>query len=642
MTAEESSQGLPPDVLRALVEGVATRTGEEFFHELVRQVSRALGTKGVWVTEWLPESRHLRALAFWYDHAPFGDYEYAIAGTPCEPVVESCDFFHVEDRVIELFPDDPDLGPMNAVAYMGIPLLDTDETLLGHLAVLHDAPMPARPQIEAIFRIFAERAASELRRLRRERDVRDREAKLSALVGSAMDAIVELDQELNVVSMNAAATKAFVCTDTEPLGRPVSSFLAPTSHDHLVLLVSQLLQNPPSERSLWIPEGLEARRCDGGSFPAEATLSSFDLHDQPHFTLILRNVDERLAAEARILELTSQAAYLRDEIAELQGFDEIIGESPALRATLADVERVAGHDTPVLITGDTGTGKELIARAIHSKSPRADKPMVKVNCAAIAENLQESEFFGHTKGAFTGAAQARDGRFQLADGGTIFLDEVGEMPKDLQVKLLRVLQEGEFEPVGSTETRRVDVRVVAATNCDLEQMVEEGTFRRDLLYRLNVFPVHLPPLRDRAEDVVLLAQAFVRKLTERAGREPLPLTEDAKAKLRRYDWPGNVRELENVIERALITSKDGRTPNLDRALPDSPTTSEPTPPQGSGPERILTMTEMQDLERSNFLRALEDAGWNVSGKGGAAEKLGMNPNTLSSRMRSLDIERPRG
>jgi transcriptional regulator with GAF, ATPase, and Fis domain len=173
-------------------------------------------------------------------------------------------------------------------------------------------------------------------------------------------------------------------------------------------------------------------------------------------------------------------------------------------------------------------------------------------------------------------------------------------------------------------------------------MVEEGTFRRDLLYRLNVFPVHLPPLRDRAEDVVLLAETFVRKLTERAGREPLPLTEDAKAKLRRYDWPGNVRELENVIERALITSKDGRTPNLDRALPDSPTTSEPTPPPGSGPQRILTITEMQDLERSNLLRALEDAGWNVSGKGGAAEKLGMNPNTLSSRMRSLGIERPRG
>ena len=182
-----------------------------------------------------------------------------------------------------------------------------------------------------------------------------------------------------------------------------------------------------------------------------------------------------MAAEARIRALTSQAAYLRDEIDALQGFDEIVGESEALRATLADVERVAERDTPVLITGETGTGKELIARAIHGKSPRADRPLVKVNCAAIAENLQESEFFGHAKGAFTGAVQAREGRFELADGGTIFLDEVGEMPKDLQAKLLRVLQEGEFEPVGSTETRRVDVRLVAATNRDLEAMVEEGT-----------------------------------------------------------------------------------------------------------------------------------------------------------------------
>ena len=266
-----------------------------------------------------------------------------------------------------------------------------------------------------------------------------------------------------------------------------------------------------------------------------------------------------------------------------------------------------------------------------------------MNCAAIAENLQESEFFGHTKGAFTGAAQARVGRFELADGGTIFLDEVGEMPKDLQVKLLRVLQEGEFEPVGSTETRSVDVRLVAATNRDLEAMVEEGTFRRDLLYRLNVFPVHLPPLRERGEDVVLLAEAFTRRLGRRAGREAGPLTEDGKARLRRYDWPGNVRELENVIERALITSVDGRSLNLTRALPDpvAGTTAAPpaAPPDDEG--RILTATEMQDLERANLLRALEAACWKVAGKGGAAERLGINANTLASRMRSLGIERPR-
>jgi PAS domain S-box-containing protein len=441
--------------------------------------------------------------------------------------------------------------------------------------------------------------------------------------------------------MNAAAEKAFGCTGSESLGRPIGSLLAPNSHRQLVVLGSELLKKRVGERSQWIPDGLEARRIDGGSFPAEATLSSFDLHGHPCFTLILRNVDDRLAAEARIRELTSQAAYLRDEIEALQGFDEIIGESKALRATLADVERVAGRDTPVLITGETGTGKELIARAIHDRSPRADRTLVKVNCAAIAENLQESEFFGHVKGAFTGAAQARGGRFELADGGTIFLDEVGEMPKDLQAKLLRVLQDGEFEPVGSTETRRVDIRLVAATNRDLEAMVEDGTFRRDLLYRLNVFPVHLPPLRERGEDVVLLAEAFARKLADRAGRRVAPLTEDAKARLRRYEWPGNVRELENVMERALITSLDGCTPNLERALPNSPTRADSAPTLDSADQRILTVTEMQDLERTNIVRALEAAAWKISGNGGAAERLGLNANTLSSRMRALGVERPR-
>ena len=636
---------LPPHILDALVAGAGARTGEDFFHELVKQTSLALGTKGVWVTEWLPETRRLRALAFWYDGAPFGDYEYAIAGTPCEPVVETCDLFLVEDRVIELFPDDQDLGPMNAVSYMGIPLLDTDGEMLGHLAVLHDAPLAGEESIKAVFRIFADRAAGELRRLRRERDLRDREAKLSGLVGSAMDAILELNDELMVVSMNPAAEKAFGCTSAQAGSAPMARLLTPESHERLVVLAAQLRARPAADRSLWIPDGLEARREDGGAFPAEATLSAFELHEDSYFTLILRNVDERLAAEARIRELTSQTAYLREEIDALQGFDEIVGSSDALRRTLADVDRVAARDTPVLITGETGTGKELIARAIHAKSPRASGPLVKLNCAAIAGNLQESELFGHTRGAFTGALQAREGRFALADGGTLFLDEVGEMPGDLQAKLLRVLQEGEFEPVGSTTTRRVDVRLVAATNRDLEQMVGEGEFRRDLLYRLNVFPVPLPPLRDRGADVVLLAEAFARKLAERAGRAVAPLGDDAKARLRRYDWPGNVRELENVIERAHITSTDGRSLNLDRALPEEPAGPgarvQSAAHETAGADRVLTAIELQDLERNNLLRALEEAGWKVAGAGGAAERLGLNANTLSSRMRALGIERPR-
>jgi len=311
---------------------------------------------------------------------------------------------------------------------------------------------------------------------------------------------------------------------------------------------------------------------------------------------------------------------------------------------------VAPSDTTVLITGETGTGKELIARAIHRRSPRAGRPLVAVNCAAIAANLQESELFGHERGAFTGATQHRDGRFKLADGGTIFLDEVGEMPLDLQAKLLRVLQEGEFEPVGGTRTLRVDVRLIAATNRDLERMAREGAFRTDLLYRLNVFPVHVPPLRERGDDVVLLAEAFAQKFARQRGRTMAPLTADCRAALRRYAWPGNIRELQNVIERATITSVDGRRLNLQRALPEgaaspeAPVAAAPATVAAStvsGEARILSVADLRDLERANIVRALEAASWKVSGAAGAADRLGMHPNTLTSRMKALRIRRPR-
>jgi transcriptional regulator with GAF, ATPase, and Fis domain len=296
----------------------------------------------------------------------------------------------------------------------------------------------------------------------------------------------------------------------------------------------------------------------------------------------------------------------------------------------------------VLVTGETGTGKELIARAIHRRSARAKGPLVTVNCAAIAANLQESELFGHEKGAFTGATQRREGRFQLAHGGTIFLDEVGELPLDLQAKLLRVLQEGELQPVGSSRTVSVDVRVVAATNRDLERMVEDGTFRRDLFYRLCVFPVRVPALRERGDDVVLLAEAFAARLARRRGAaRPRRLPANGAALLRRYDWPGNVRELQNVIERAWITAKDGETLDLARALPaaSAPVVSS-TPPPAADAERIWTAAELRDLERQNVIRALARSGGKIAGAGGAAELLGQNPNTLSSRMKALGVKRP--
>jgi transcriptional regulator with GAF, ATPase, and Fis domain len=360
------------------------------------------------------------------------------------------------------------------------------------------------------------------------------------------------------------------------------------------------------------------------------------------YTLILRNVDERLEAEQKIRRLTIESEHLREEVEALRGFDGIVGESEPLLKVLREVEQVAKSDATVLILGETGTGKEVIARAIHAASSRRDKALVKVNCPVIPATLIESEFFGHEKGAFTGATAKRDGRFALADGGSIFLDEIGELPLDLQVKLLRVLQEGEFEPVGSSHTRKVDVRVLAATNRDLRQAVQDGAFREDLYYRLNVFPIEVPPLRDRNGDIALLAAAFMKKLAQRMGRAVEPLSQECIRRLSEYSWPGNVRELQNVIERALISSRGGRL-DPDRMLPESDQDKlhrAAAAPENTG-RRIRTVEEFQRMERQNLILALEAADWRVAGENGAARLLGMNSSTLNSRMKALGIERPR-
>jgi transcriptional regulator with GAF, ATPase, and Fis domain len=308
---------------------------------------------------------------------------------------------------------------------------------------------------------------------------------------------------------------------------------------------------------------------------------------------------------------------------------------------LAQVEAVAKTPANVLILGESGVGKELVARAIHARSSRAEGPLVKVNCASIPKELFESEFFGHVKGAFTGAHRDRVGRFQLADGGTIFLDEVGEIPQDLQGKLLRVLQESEFERVGDDITRTVDVRVIAATNRDLEQQIVEGKFREDLFYRLSVFPIEVPPLRQRREDVVQLAQHFLDVTCKDFGRKPMKLNRSQVDSIQEYEWPGNVRELKNVIERAVILSK-GNVLRLDLSLPEpSLRTESPGGSNAQSGDAVLTEKELKALHKKNLLAALKQTNWKVSGKTGAAELLGIRPTTLNDRIRAYAIRKPR-
>ena len=347
-----------------------------------------------------------------------------------------------------------------------------------------------------------------------------------------------------------------------------------------------------------------------------------------------------LAENARLQkELERERDYLREEVNVALNFGRIVGTSQSLRRMLKRVEAVAETPASVLIEGESGVGKELVARAIHARSPRADGPLVKVNCASIPKELFESEFFGHMRGAFTGAHRDRIGRFQLADGGTIFLDEISEIPMELQGKLLRVLQESEFERVGDDITRSVDVRVIAATNRNLEQLIVDGEFREDLFYRLSVFPVEVPPLRERGDDVVQLAQHFLEQTCKDFGREMLTLTRAQAANLKAYSWPGNVRELKNVIERAVILSPK-KVLRLDLSMPGfSP---EETAADSVAPsvDDVLTEKEMRDYQKRNTVKALEEANWKVSGKGGAAELLGVRPTTLADRIRTYKIKRP--
>lgn len=354
---------------------------------------------------------------------------------------------------------------------------------------------------------------------------------------------------------------------------------------------------------------------------------------------------EELQDLRRKLELENN--YLQEEVREAMLYHDIVGRSPALNRILQQVELVATTDAAVLIMGESGTGKELIARAIHERSRRKSRPMVKVNCASIPRDLFESEFFGHMKGSFTGAVKDRVGRFQLADHGTLFLDEVGEIPLDLQSKLLRVLQEGEFERVGDDSTRRVDVRVVAATNKDLGKDSENKQFREDLYYRLSVFPIVVPPLRERKEDIPQLASHFIRHSCRRMGLPEPRLTEGAVRTMTAYDWPGNIRELQHVIERAVILGRGQSLPlelkaaSAKQSPPDgrksvrsSHTGALATPTSGA----VMTMDQLHQMEVVNYRNALQQARGKIYGTDGAAALLGIPPTTLASRLKSLGIQ----
>jgi len=635
--------------LRAIVEGTAHGTGEEFFQTLVRHLARAVDVHYAFVAEFATPQTNIRArtIAFWARDGIAQNFEWTLAGTPCEEVMHG-KLCHHPSGVRQKFPDDRALTEWRIESYLGVPLRDPDGKVLGHLAVFDERPMPDEPRKLLTFRIFAARAAAELSRLHLESELRENEERLRDLYEEAPIAYVKEDLQSRFISANRAAQRILGIKPEEVPGL-VGLSLVPDRPDAQRRAREQFALQVRGEETKGVV--IELRRKDDGK-PVWIQIWAKPKPGGQYTRTMFLDVTDRVLMEREKTRLAAENVYLQEEIKAVHNFDEIVGQSPVLLEALEKVNRVARTDTSVLITGETGTGKELIARAIHSASPRHDKPLIKLNCAALPAGLVESELFGHEKGAFSGAINRRIGRFELAHGGTIFLDEIGEVPPEVQVKLLRVLQEHEFERVGGAEPIKVDVRVIAATNRDLLKSIREGKFREDLYYRLNVFPIALPPLRDREGDVPLLVQFLVARFAARVGVRIESIGKGTMERLNRYFWPGNIRELENVLERAVILS-NGPTLEIDAEVfaaataghsrdadPPNPSIPETAGPAVVGGQQSLAPLEsLEANERNHILAALEQSRWVIDGPRGAAKILALHPNTLRSRMKKLGIAR---
>lgn len=459
-------------------------------------------------------------------------------------------------------------------------------------------------------------------------------SKMSGLINGAMDAILMFDANFRILLVNPSAIALLENSDV--IKRNILFFLDEPSASLLEELVINGNELPDSNRNTFIPRNIKVIGSNGGETLNEGTISTYGDGENIFYTLILRNIENRIKAENKIDQLQKQAEYLESEITELTSSHGIIAEDRSMKKVMGLIKQVANTDATVLIQGETGTGKELVARAIHEASDRSERPLIRINCGAIPTNLIESELFGHEKGAFTGATASRKGRFLLADKGTIFLDEIGELPLELQPKLLRVIQEGEFDPVGSSETIKVNVRIIAATHRDLLKKSQKGDFREDLYYRLNVFPIIVPPLRKRGNDVCLIANKMLQHYSRKLNKGVIELDSHDEELLKCYDWPGNVRELQNLIERAVIVSKDGKMEwNFIIPSPSGPINEE----QSFDQNIILTASELVSFEKANIVKALEKTNWRISGERGAAKLLQIPPTTLSSKIKALGISR---
>jgi len=624
------------DLLRVVSEQTSGLVGEDFFHNLTKFVSATLHVRKAIVTECTNEDKTcVRTLSYADGGDIIENIEYDLENTPCNIVMKGKGKpLFMASGVEKKYPE----KEKGIESYVAVPIHSpTTGDVIGHIAALDDKPMVSDQDQTAVLKIFASRAGAEMERMAAQEKLKKANEELQRLLGESEQRFRDLFEEAPIAYVHEGLDSKFIKANRAALNilgvkpEEVRSTYGKT-------LVADTPENQKRLKEAFESIGrgastggvvLELRRKDNGKPIWIQWWSNPDASGKYTRTMFL-DITDKVLLEQEQARLQAQNQYLKEEIKLEHNFDEIISRSKNFHKVLRQIEQVATTDATVLLLGESGTGKELLARAVHNISNRSKRTLVKVNCAALPAQLIESELFGHERGAFTGATERKIGRFELADGGTIFLDEVGELPIDLQPKLLRVLQEGEFERVGNPKTIKVNVRVVAATNRNLEQAIEKKEFREDLYYRLNVFPIYSPPLRERKEDIPLLVKFFCQKHAPKIGRQAVttipPKVMDA---LVAYDWPGNIRELENLIERALILST-GDTLEAGDWLP--------------GKKSVSTISSnssktLEELEREHIIATLRKTNWRVSGEKGAAKILGLNPTTLEARMKKLGIRR---
>lgn len=660
------------EMLRIISEGTASVVGGDFFRSLAYHVIASTGIRYAIVTECtnLAKSR-VRTLVYIERDQFLDNFEYDLKGTPCEIVMRGENYYCAADLDV-LFPREEGIK-----SYFGVPIFLSNGEVIGHIAVFDTKPLPVDSHQLNILKIFASRAGAEIERKRKDETIRENMSRYMSLFE---------DSPIGLVEEDFSDVKTYLDQLKKEFGLDLKSILEnnPEKVSHCWKIVKRIGANK-AQLNLFEAESADKyfehlrdrfqpapffdvlTSFDNGIFTFEREMEIKTLAGKTRTLKVKRVIlpgaekdwsksllccvditEQRKAQEdlrAALIQveelkerLQAENIYLQQEIKHEHNFEEIISSSAVFKKVLAKVSQVADTDATVLILGESGTGKELIARAIHSVSKRGNRPLVKVNCAALPANLIESELFGHEKGAFTGAISQKIGRFELANEGTIFLDEIGEMPLDLQSKLLRVLQEGEFERVGSSKTIKVDVRVIAATNRELQESVNNKEFRSDLYYRLNVFPIYSPPLRDRREDIPLLVNHFCKKHGMKIGRKITSIPKPALDALMEYDWPGNVRELENIIERALIVSTSNVL-ELGDWRPKYSTA--PTHFHSTDNTETKKSGKLEEVERQHILETLKNANWKIRGEDGAAKILELNPTTLEARMKKLGITRPK-